>query len=645
MSGLCNAIWQRPGSRLYALSAAALLAYGLLAWFCAHTPYISDDYVFSRGTGQPFAEIMAGAPVRPQGPASAADVFRRPLQMYGTWDGRIGIYLVFGGVLALPGWVYIAVTPLLILGAAFFLLLHAHGTSWRQDLTASGLLLALGLLAVGLPSFGDIYFWRTGLGYAVSLLGALAFLLPYRFRLEAPTQDRPHHPAVVAAFALLGLFVGCIEFLTPILCALLSVAACAYFYQCGRKQGGGGARGGRLPALYWAGAAGVCLGCLIVFLAPGNAQRVLLRTPEFLQLGLADKITAFLLRLPEVQMLFWLPYLILGWSLYVLSRRGKGGLWRQTPALTWICLAAAALGQGAYLFAPAPPQRAYTVIAVFLLIGALAAARRAMRLCPPQQAGACFSFRLARAARLFFVIWCLALIPREMLLFRSVDAACRERETLYAQSPGKAVCVPPLPMRGDRYMVLGSYQQDIEYDANFWINQAVAASRRLKSVALCPRPERCLGVPDARREGGSQPALAARQYWDRLDLRLRLPEGRARPDQAYVYYFGNPGLARRLPQSWADGLARWLGRGETASLRQWLVPVFFARADAPLAWAKSADGRDVGRGSAKLWGLYPQDAPLYLVRPGAPATSFDLLPLRDMPDCTTPHPGAQRLHP
>lgn len=644
MSGFRNALSPRARGRFSAVAAAALAAYGLLVWFCAHTPYISDDYVFSRGTEQPFAEIMAGAPVRPQEPASATDVFRRPLQMYGSWDGRIGIYLVFGGILALPGWVYAAVTPLLILGAAFCLLLHVYGTSWLTELTASGLLLALGMLAVGLPSFGDIYFWRTGLGYAVSLVGALAFLLPYRFRLDAPAQGRAHHPALVAAFALLGLFVGCIEFLTPILCALLSVAACAYFYVRGRKESGAGARGRQHPALYWAGAIGVCLGCLIVFLAPGNAQRVLLRTPEFLQLGLGDKILAFLLRLPEVQMLFWLPYLILGWSLYVLARRGERTLLRETPALTWICLAAAALGQGAYLFSPPPPQRAYTMIAVLLLIGALSAARRAMRLRASKQEGG-FSFRLAWAARLLFALWCLMLIPREMQLFQAVDAACRERDALYAQSRGKAVCVPPLPVRGDRYMVLGSYQQDLEYDPRFWINQAVAAAWKLKSVAICPRPERCLGIADAAGKPQRHAVLTARQYWDRLDLRLVLPPGYSRPRQAYVYYFGNPGLARRLPQAWADGLARWLGRSQAGSLRQWLVPVFFAQAAAPLTWIKSPDGREEGRGVAKLWGLYPQAAPLYLVRPGASAASFDLSPLRDVPDCTTPHAGAERPHP
>lgn len=622
--------------RRWALATAALLAYAVLAWFCAHTPFISDDYVFSRGTEQPFAAIMAGEAVLPQAAATAADVFIRPLQMYGTWDGRVGIYLVFGGILALPGWVYIALTPLLILGAALCLLAHVYGTSWRTELTASRLLFTLGMLAVGLPSFGDIYFWRTGLGYAVSLVCALAFLLPYRFRLEAPSTGAAHHPASVAAFALLGFFVGCIEFLTPILCAILAVSACMYFYWRGRTQS---PRGWRHPTLYVVGAAAVCLGCLIVFLAPGNAQRMLLRTPEFLQLGLMDKIVAFLLRQPQVQGLFWLPYLILGWSLYVLARWGAGPWRRRVPALTWICLATAVLGQGAYLFAPEPPQRAYTMIAVLLLAGALIAARQAQGLLRSHREAAPAPLRLARTARLLFALSCLALIPREVLLFQAADAACRERDALYARSAGKAVCVPPLPVRGDRFMVLGSYQQDLEYDPAFWINQAVAACWGLESVALCPRPERHLTVqghaPGA--QGGAE--LAARQYWDRLEVRLTLPPGQDRPRNVYVYYFGNPGLARYLPQSWGDGLARWLGRGEPGSWRQWLTPILFAQGTARLTWTKDLQGRSEGRGTAKLWGLYPQDAPIWLVRPGASAASFDLLPLRDAADCTTPRTG------
>ncbi|WP_287701709.1 DUF6056 family protein [Desulfovibrio sp.] len=624
-------------SRPWSLGIAVLLSYVVLAWFCAHTPYISDDYFFSRGIEQPFAEIMAGAPVRSQPPASAMDVLRRPLQMYGSWDGRVGIYLVFGSILAAPGWVYVAVTPLLILGAAFCLLIHVYGVSWKEDITASRLLLTLGMLAVALPSFGDIYFWRTGLGYAASLLGALVFLLPYRFRLEEPSWNAPHSPVWIVAFFLLGLFVGCIEFLTPILCAMLAVAACGYFCWRGRKEGSR-ARGSL--TLYVAGAAGICLGCLIVFLAPGNAHRMLLRTPEFLQLGLTDKITAFLLHQPQVQGLFWLPYLILGWSVYTLCRRGSAPR-RRVPVLTWICLATAVLGQGAYLFAPRPPQRAYTMIAVFLLAGALIAARQALQMLRSQKENACASLTLACVARVFFAIWCLALIPREMLLFQTVDAACRERDAFYARSAGKAVCVPPLPVRGDRYMVLGSYQQDMEYDPAFWVNQAVAAMWHLKSVALCPRPERRLAALGEAQGPLDRPVLTARQYWDRLDVRLALPPGQAHPRKIYVYYFGNPGLARYLPQSWADGLVRWLGRGEPGSWRQWLVPVVFAQATASLTWTEDADGLGEGSGTAKLWGLYPLDGPFWLVRPGASAASFDLLPLRDTAVCTTPRTGAE----
>lgn len=114
------------------------------------------------------------------------------------------------------------------------------------------------------PSFGSIYFWRTGLAFGATLCLALAFLLPYRFRLESPAQGRRHSAWSVAAFGFFALFTGMLEYNTPIICALLSVAACIYFYRESKNDRSAEPR----LALYLAGALGMCLGCLIVFLAP-----------------------------------------------------------------------------------------------------------------------------------------------------------------------------------------------------------------------------------------------------------------------------------------------------------------------------------------------------------------------------------------
>lgn len=117
----------------------------------------------------------------------------------------------------------------------------------------------------------------------------------------------------MAAFGFFALFTGMLEYNTPIICALLSVAACIYFYRESKNDRSAEPR----LALYLAGALGMCLGCLIVFLAPGNAQRMLIATPEFLRLSLENKVWEFLSRQPKVQSLFIVPYALLLWSLWV----------------------------------------------------------------------------------------------------------------------------------------------------------------------------------------------------------------------------------------------------------------------------------------------------------------------------------------
>lgn len=588
----------------------------VFSWFCANTPFISDDYIFSRGIGQPFADIMAMEAVQPQPPATLSDVFYRPLQMYETWDGRLSIYLIFGTLLALPNWVYVTIIPLLIIGTAFCLLLHIYGTCWRKELTVGRFLFVVGLLVVALPSFGDIYFWRTGSGYAVSLFCSVLFLLPYRFRFEKPTCGRQYNFICIILFFILSFFLGCIEFLTPILCSILSWAACLLFWwKCQRNKVQ------KKPCylgLYIAGAVAVTLGCIVVFLAPGNEQRMLLRTPDFLQLGLWDKIELFLLRQPHVQGMFWLPYLILGWAFFILLRWGGSPRWHNIPLLTWIYLGIACLGQGAYLFAPAPPQRAYSIITLFLLLAGMIAGRQASIYA--KVSGQTRLLQLKYWACRIFILWCLGLLFWEADIFLTANKASLERDRLYSLSKDKDICVPSLPVRGDRYMVLGSYQQDIEYDSSFWINQAVSAYWGLRSVALCPRQKQVFSAPEYKRS-------TFVQYWDRMAVNIKdSPQG-LRPDKIYIYYYGKPGLLRFLPQSWADSLVKWLGTNEYIQYKQWLVPLLFACGTASLEWTDRLDGSPEGCGEAKLWGIYPVDAPFWLVKPGNGPASFDLIHL------------------
>lgn len=293
--------------------------------------------------------------------ARLADVGIRAWQMYWTWDGRFTSYLFYGLFLYLPKIAYVLCTPLLVLGAAFCMFLQVFGRRWRAEITSLRLLGLTAALFVTLPSFGSIYFWRTGLAFGATLCLALAFLLPYRFRLESPAQGRRHSAWSVAAFGFFALFTGMLEYNTPIICALLSVAACIYFYRESKNDRSAEPR----LALYLAGALGMCLGCLIVFLAPGNAQRMLIATPEFLRLSLENKVWEFLSRQPKVQSLFIVPYALLLWSLWVLSRRFGRALWRHLPKVCVLAFLSALLAQGAYLFAPQPPLRAYSALPYF----------------------------------------------------------------------------------------------------------------------------------------------------------------------------------------------------------------------------------------------------------------------------------------
>lgn len=593
-----------PARRAVGILLTAAGLYALLAWFCAMTPLILDDYIFSLGTAQLYPDIISGAPVMLQEKAGLADVGVRAWQMYWTWDGRFTSYLFYGLFLYLPKIVYVLCTPFLVLGTALCMFLHVFGSRWRREISAARLLGLAALLFVALPSFGSIYFWRTGLAFGATLCLALAFLLPYRFRLEAPARGRRFPLAAVAGFGLFGLFTGMLEYNTPIICSLLSVAACIYFYRESRKAGNPEAD----LALYLAGALGMCLGCLLVFFAPGNAQRMLIAAPEFLRLSLWDKIWEFLARQPEVQSLFIVPYGLLIWSLWILIRAFGRAFWRHLPRVCLLAFLSALLAQAAYLFAPHPPLRAYSGIAVFLLVSALSAYRAALPAAGPA------AKKALRLAQVVFALFCLALLTQELLTFTTVHRLVQAREALYSRSAGLDVRVRPLPVYGDPYMVLGTKLQDLSLNPRDWCNQAVAAYWKLNSVAFSPSPERRFEAK----------GVTARLRGNMLEVSL--PPGSGRPGEVHVYYRGRPALLGLFPGTRSANIAgQWLMSGRWG---RYLTPLFYARATAPVH--APAGENAPARATVDLGGLYPNHDFFYLLRPGAPWYSTDILPLREV---------------
>lgn len=202
----------------------------------------------------------------------------------------------------------------------------------------------------------------------------------------------------------------------------------------------------------------------------------------------------------------------------------------------------------------------------------------------------------------------LLTLPHELMLFISGRAELEARDRIYAASAGKDVRVKPLQTRGDRFFVLGAYQQDIAYDPDFWINQVVARRWELASVALEMPPDRVFS--HTTEKGKISFCLRGET--------LRLLSSPSTAGSYYVYYYGKPGLVRYLPADFADGLTRWLQRARPGDMRLWLVPLLYAQ-------ARLENGDDA---PVPLWGPYAvEDPPLWLVRPGDGPMSLRLLPL------------------
>lgn len=585
-----------------ALVSLGLIFTGVLV-FCLLTPLISDDYYFGSSSTQPFASIMAGDAVLPFGRETFADIFRRAAQMYSSWDGRFMAYVTFGFFLWLPQPLYALLIAGVFCMTVVLVVRHVIGPASPFPLTALPICLAAAALWWGMPTCGSVYFWRTGLAYALDMLCALLFLLPFRQALEHPDPHtcKPLSPLLTAPWLLLAFCFGLLQYNTPILCLLGGLAALYVLWRRYAVLASAERLRRLLPLL--SGLVMLGLGLCLLFSAPGNEQRVLIRESWFLSLTFVDKLCLWLAEQPRVQALLWLPWLLVIWALLTFIRCYGRAFWRHIPPQGAALLVLGQMGQGAYLFAPLPDSRAYTSVFLFMLLGAGILARAALASAAPQHA------RRARCLAYAFLALVLCTLPHEYALFLSGRAELAARDRLYAVSAGQDVRVAPLQTRGDRFFVPGAYQQDITHDPAFWINQVVARHWQLASVALQLPPDRLFSHPHK----GQQ--LCFRMHGNQLSLDAAPP---APGEKYYIYYYGKPGLVRYLPAWLADSLTRWLQQARPGDLRLSLVPLLYAQAR-----LKNGDTAPV-----MLWGQYPvANAPLWLVRPGDGPASFDLLPL------------------
>lgn len=250
-----------------------------MAFFCAMTPWVYDDFNYGAGDGGPGA------------------MFAAQVQEYRSWSGKFAGHFMARVLLHGPAWLHPLLTSVIFTGLVFSGVLLSLGVGWREKIRAWHPVVLAGLVWFALPAFGTVYFWRTGTAdYGYSLAFATAFLVPYRFWAEKKDYRLSGGPA----YALAGFLAGCSNENVGMLSILVASGVAVCRFHTTR----------RLPLWAAAGIAGAVAGWTLMMAAPGNAVRLA-------QIGGAEKIPLFSLESFHRFLIFWgsqqlemLPYIL-----------------------------------------------------------------------------------------------------------------------------------------------------------------------------------------------------------------------------------------------------------------------------------------------------------------------------------------------
>lgn len=556
----------------------------------------ADNFLFSRDIRPGFAEIYSGAPIESYEPMTVRAAFRQASEMYQTWCGRfagnLSVYLLF----MLPGWLYNIVASLVFCFYIFILQICVFGASWREGVSGGWILALAGMLWLGIPSFGEAFFWLS-VGGQIALLGQALIFLPFRYALDGEPAELSAWRRVLSgalAFAL-GVVVASLDYPTAAVLPLTGGVCAAFLYFRAKRP----AR--RVPWTPLCAALGLCLGAWLTLTAPGNSARLALTADRSVlawqSASWPGRIADYLLALPGGVLMQYVPLTLLAWGVWVIYKARRAGARANWPIAGLLFFIPALLTYAAYLFTAWPPPRAFATPAAQLICCASIVFVAAEKIADWRDLA---KFRILRA---LFVCVCLCALVYQAANFYYLDGLIAEREKIVRSSGGGVATVPQIPFKADRYWPLWLVA-DATPDPDYWVNRAMAAHYGVDKIVVADEPREyspCSGVGP----------------------RLLLSGGRLRADgdatdTLRVYYYGDRAVLSRLPPELGRVVSRWLGAAEPGDWRLKLVPLLLARAD--ILASSDAGGRDGVSGRLRV----NDDDNLWIVKPGEGTYSFDL---------------------
>ena len=119
-------------------NSGSLLIFGIILvaavffYFIWLTPYMTDNFIFSREIRPGYASFYTGEKISVS-PMSIGGAFRQAWEMYFTWCGRfagnLAVYLLF----LLPRWLYCVFASLLFVFYLLLLQMCIFGREWRKN--------------------------------------------------------------------------------------------------------------------------------------------------------------------------------------------------------------------------------------------------------------------------------------------------------------------------------------------------------------------------------------------------------------------------------------------------------------------------------------------------------------------------------